>query len=296
MALNPTDQHHCVIIPRTGDADDLMIPLSLHGVTSYFNTRKPTRQEFKQSDSDLRIEMTYESPDWDPSDDRFAKAEQAMADDNGLLYERTMKPNRVVLSALTSSHETRPETFSTAMQNNVRIKFKSVNIKSITSRKGMPAIGPKTLAKRWKIGLDTAVERWKQGRSSPSAQLCTQHYRGGSARTTANSATDASHTKCIPTRSWRAPRRGSARTSTPRSSAHDSAGHAYIQCERRVKPTKGCHSCFSTTASLPRSSWTEQKSKRWVSSARKHARPDAKSSKQNRTHRGKTLPSPPSEK
>jgi hypothetical protein len=72
MALIPTDEHHCVTIPRNGDVDDLKIPLSLHGVTSYFNTRKPTRQEFEQSDLDLRIEMTYEFPDWDPSDDRFA--------------------------------------------------------------------------------------------------------------------------------------------------------------------------------------------------------------------------------
>jgi hypothetical protein len=131
MALRPTDKHHCVTIPRTGDANDLKIPLSLHGVTSYFN--KPTRQEFEQSDLDLRIEMTYKSPEWDPSDDRFGKAEQAMANDNGLLYKRTVKPNRVVLSAITSSHEIRPKEFSTAIQNNIRIKYKSFNIKSMNS-------------------------------------------------------------------------------------------------------------------------------------------------------------------
>jgi hypothetical protein len=130
MALTPTDDHHCVNIPRNGDADGLKIPLSLHGVTSYFTTRKPTRQEYEQSDLDLRIDMTYESPEWDPSDERFAKAEQAMANDDGQLYEVAAKPSRLILSALTSSHEVRPEAFSRAMQHNVRIKFQHCNVMS----------------------------------------------------------------------------------------------------------------------------------------------------------------------
>jgi hypothetical protein len=156
MALTPTDDHHCVTILQKEDVDGLKIPLSLHGVTSYFTTRKPTRQEYEQSDLDLRIDMTYESPEWDPSDERFAKAEQAIANDDGQLYDVAAKPSQLVLSALTSSHEVRPEAFSRTIQNNVRVHFKHCNVKSVNLRKGLPAVGPKTLAKRWKIGLDTA--------------------------------------------------------------------------------------------------------------------------------------------
>lgn len=145
-ALIPTDDHHSVSVPVKGDVEGLKIPLSLHGVTSYFTTRKPTRQEFEQSDLDLQVEMTYESPEWHPLDERFAKAEQAIADVDGLLYDERTKPNQVILSALTSSHEVHAETFSVAMQNTVRVTYS--NVSTVKHKKGLPAIGPKILAKR----------------------------------------------------------------------------------------------------------------------------------------------------
>jgi hypothetical protein len=67
MVLNPTNDHH----------------------------RLPTKcsaPEFEQSDLDVRIDMTYESPDWDPSDERYAKAETSMINNDGSL--RHDGPNR----------------------------------------------------------------------------------------------------------------------------------------------------------------------------------------------------------
>jgi hypothetical protein len=158
LVLTPTDDHHCITINETaGRSTALRIPLMLHGVTSYFPTRKPRREEYEQSDLDFRIDMTYESPEWDPSDERFAKAEDAMLNPDGSMRNngtiRDREESRSLISAITSCHEGQCNSeFAAAMKNNVRISL----IKSVNSRKGLPMIGPKLLAKQWKIGLDAA--------------------------------------------------------------------------------------------------------------------------------------------
>jgi hypothetical protein len=63
LADNPTDKTHALTI----EDDDLVIPLSLMGVKSYFNTRKPTHEEFH---SCRQVEFTYQSPQWNPQDTR----------------------------------------------------------------------------------------------------------------------------------------------------------------------------------------------------------------------------------
>jgi hypothetical protein len=79
MALNPTDDHHSILVPDSQGGDPVLrLPLALTGVTSYFITRKPSREEFELSDLGSRIEMTYDSPEWDPTDERFEKNEAAM--------------------------------------------------------------------------------------------------------------------------------------------------------------------------------------------------------------------------
>jgi hypothetical protein len=157
MVLNPTNDHHCITVNEAaGRTTALRIPLLLHGVTSYFPTRKPTREEYEQSDLDVRIDMTYESPEWDPSDERYAKAEASMINnDSSLRHDgsnRDREVNMTMVSAITSCHERQCSEFALAMRNNVRISL----VKSVNSRKGLPAIGPTILAKRWKIGLDAA--------------------------------------------------------------------------------------------------------------------------------------------
>jgi hypothetical protein len=43
------DDHHAIFTPAVEGKESLCIPLLLHGVsTSYFLTRKPTRQEYEQ--------------------------------------------------------------------------------------------------------------------------------------------------------------------------------------------------------------------------------------------------------
>ena len=60
----PTDSSHAIIVPSEGCDVRLTIPLSLKGVTSYFPTRKPTKEEYKRSST--RFELTSEAPEWNP--------------------------------------------------------------------------------------------------------------------------------------------------------------------------------------------------------------------------------------
>ena len=65
LTENPTDRTHALTIPTT-TGDVYRIALSIHGVTSYFPTRRPSTNEFEHATS--RYDLTYELPDWDPTD------------------------------------------------------------------------------------------------------------------------------------------------------------------------------------------------------------------------------------
>lgn len=61
--------------------DDYIIPLSLKVVTSYFNTGKPTMQEYEQATTE--IVPTYAAPEWDPHDTSFSQQDDAITDHQG---------------------------------------------------------------------------------------------------------------------------------------------------------------------------------------------------------------------
>jgi hypothetical protein len=63
---------------RGENVDDvLVIPLDLHGVVSCFPNFKPSQQEFGTCD---RYELTYETPEYDPSAKTFHYQEAGMRD------------------------------------------------------------------------------------------------------------------------------------------------------------------------------------------------------------------------
>ena len=63
-----TKSTHSIYIP----SHDLRIPLELEGIHSGFSTRKPTWEEFYDTNTYPRIEMTSSMP-WRPSSDDFAE-------------------------------------------------------------------------------------------------------------------------------------------------------------------------------------------------------------------------------
>ena len=66
LTNNPTDKTHAVVVRNPESTDphhELLIPLSLHNVTSYFPTRKPTREEYNQlMETGDYYELTQQTP------------------------------------------------------------------------------------------------------------------------------------------------------------------------------------------------------------------------------------------
>ena len=172
MVLNPTDDHHAITFPpfEVGE-EPFRIPLSLRGVTSYFPTRRPTRQQWENSDLDCQIELTAESPEWDPGTTIFAEQEAQMTDSNGKIIERQQEwDNKRVIAALhTLPQGELPENLlgqaleGTVMVSSVR-KSKMVtarqkreaSLKSLKMFKSGHAISAEILAKQWGIGISRA--------------------------------------------------------------------------------------------------------------------------------------------
>ena len=75
LTENPTAEDHVIIVTGDNPMDQLLILLSLNGVTSLFYTRKPTAQEFETCP---HYELMYEAPKYNPSDTCWAKQEAAI--------------------------------------------------------------------------------------------------------------------------------------------------------------------------------------------------------------------------
>jgi hypothetical protein len=186
MALTPTVNHHCIIIPEWPDTEALWIPLLIYGVLSYFVTCKPTKEEYERSDLDLRIEMLYELPKWDPLDKRFATAKRSMLDSNGMLQEEQDKPSCRILSTVTSAHEGCDKDFGNTIENNTITTYKMSTVKSARSRKVSPPLVPESLQKDGTFDMMQPPGLLKPPRKRPSTQPYTPHYRANFARATDN--------------------------------------------------------------------------------------------------------------
>jgi hypothetical protein len=80
QSLNPTRKSHSTSVRGDQVEDVLLTPLELHGVVSCFPTFKPTQLEFETCE---RYELTYETPDYDPSATTFHEQEAGMVDSWG---------------------------------------------------------------------------------------------------------------------------------------------------------------------------------------------------------------------
>ena len=88
LVNDPDEFTHAIAVGDPSDEEDpLIIPLLINGVTSYFPVRVPTVSEWENEDI-TRIDMTCESPEWDPSCSSFAEREESMMDFRGNVIER----------------------------------------------------------------------------------------------------------------------------------------------------------------------------------------------------------------
>jgi hypothetical protein len=172
LARNPTDKSHALTIPGDTSGDFYTIPLSLKGVTSYFPTRKPTMNEYENSE--LRYELTYAEPEWNPQASIFNEQEQQLLDVKGQLHDhiRPTKNLRSIMDIDTimydyNQYHSADHLFGSALSNCVHVRTtdsatqvdpaidRGLSTVSMTSQ---PRLEPQILSRRWGIGLNQAKQ------------------------------------------------------------------------------------------------------------------------------------------
>jgi len=171
MVPIPTEYHHAIAI-KTPDGNEqkseLLIPLSISGVFSYFEASKPTADQWENADDDWCLHLTYDSPEWEPTDLDLETAESAMVGEDGLVvtqrdagYWSQERISRVIAS-LSKDRVVEPpaEHLAGALESHVQMtafdKGAGRSVKSVITGKKKWKVGPAALAKRWGIGIGAA--------------------------------------------------------------------------------------------------------------------------------------------
>lgn len=133
----PSDpKPHCLY----DTASELLIPLRLRGVISYFPTRVPTADELRQC---YTVYMTADSPVWDPHTSQFMQMEENA---NHHVYQYPVSQDQPqYYHAMDAMHS-----FVKAIESVSRY------VDGTMSKKRKGTISAKDLAKRWNIGLREA--------------------------------------------------------------------------------------------------------------------------------------------
>ena len=159
---SPTDKTHTIVAYDPLDpTSPLIIPLQLRGVTSYFDVRKPSIDEYEQGDLP-HIVMTAEGPVWEPSESDFAEQAAAMTDFRGHIIDReSLARGRRIISFMThtiTNHTsidvdtidfTDNDNFGDALQSKVQVPRVGVS-------KGKRSIPAEALAQKWMISPEAA--------------------------------------------------------------------------------------------------------------------------------------------
>jgi hypothetical protein len=173
QSLNPTKLSHSISVRGDNAEDVLLIPLGLHCVVSCFPTFKPTQLEFETCD---RYELTYESPEYDPSATTFYDQEAGMMDSWGnIKVSGDCHPKRRQVFSLRQQEEeikhlsskysdayAKLQDFSEVLDDRTLLaelddNTLNLNVSLVKSemrdKGGMDAA---TLAKNWGIGIEAA--------------------------------------------------------------------------------------------------------------------------------------------
>jgi hypothetical protein len=68
----PTKRDHAIIVTDPETNDELLIPLSIKGMSSTFPTSKLTQDEYLMCP---RFTFTYDSPEYEPTNGRYEEME-----------------------------------------------------------------------------------------------------------------------------------------------------------------------------------------------------------------------------
>ena len=158
LTENPMSKTHAISV-MDQDGHEHTILFTLRGVTSYIPTRKPSIKEFETCP---RIELTCESPEWDPHSETFKHQEEALLDNKGLVRDAPTQVERGQRRRFISTLDTSENTTLFPKENDPvhdlgAALVDNVNVSSIcTARDRRPKLNAVDLAQRWGIGIEKA--------------------------------------------------------------------------------------------------------------------------------------------
>jgi hypothetical protein len=162
LAADPTDQTHALTLTDPDNPlQPVILPLTLRGVTSLFNVRSVTIDEFNSHDY-LRLHLTSETLTWDPTTDLYEQQEHAMMDYSGnIVRDAAAREPKLILNELQSlttdlADLTHDCNFHQVLTSHVVVSSVNASLSGhVQSRKTEP-IDVMTLTGRWMIAPDCA--------------------------------------------------------------------------------------------------------------------------------------------
>lgn len=192
LCENPTNSDHAISLLDPLTEDPIVIPLMLQGVVSYFEYSTPTAAEV-EDETLLHVELTAQSPEWDPYDDTLAAQEAGTLDwrgmciasarsdtlwrqavgtgalaDAGIDGEPHWKYSQVSLQQV-AVDVTDDDNFGLALEANVQVALtrtcdspERYNVSRVYTGKRRGAVDHITLANRWGISIEKAKNTVKR--------------------------------------------------------------------------------------------------------------------------------------
>jgi len=168
---SPTERTHAIIVTDPETNYELLIPLSIRGVTSTFPTRKPTQQEYNEC---IHFDLTYDSPEYEPTDTRYERMERQSTQTIDRLQatgdrDQTRHLHSVTRSLSMARVANDIESDSKLLDishvfNDHSLAYeikRSINVASVNIKERRNGIDAQMLARNFGIGLDTAKKTLK---------------------------------------------------------------------------------------------------------------------------------------
>jgi len=157
--------------------EEIQIPLLLKGIISYAPCRRPTSEELNDSYM-IILNLTLDSPDWDPHSILYSELESAMVNSEGELREEEGKENHQLMTVNMNNPVLRGVnrcldgiTFSKdihvvaslgrleldkSRSDAGRLLFDEYHVNGVSSSQKRGSVTAEELAERWGIGLEAA--------------------------------------------------------------------------------------------------------------------------------------------
>lgn len=149
LSKNPTIENHSIFFPD----NDIRIPLKLHGITSYIDTRKPTMHEVDSLPTVLRLSPDTDS--WNPHDTAFSEQEDAMLNYRGELKE--LNKRKFIVSACGTENLHGDDLSDSLVSRAASSGCSTFSISSVkTKNDERSTLKPEILASNWNIAIETA--------------------------------------------------------------------------------------------------------------------------------------------